>query len=133
MARWLVKSDPDTYSFADLVRDQTTTWDGIANAAALGHLRRMAEGDDCLVYETGGVKAIVGRARVASAPKADPADPKLATVALRAGPPIARPLSLAAIKADPEFAAWELVRISRLSVMPVPEPIWQRIERLTRA
>lgn len=132
MARWLVKSDPDTYSYADLAREKRTTWDGIANAAALGHLRRMAKGDDCLVYETGGVKAIVGRAKVVSAPRADPADPKLATVELAAGEPLARPLTLAAIKADPAFAAWELVRISRLSVMPVPEPIWQRIERLTR-
>jgi predicted RNA-binding protein with PUA-like domain len=133
MAHWLVKSDPDTYSFADLLREKKTTWDGIANAAALGHLRRMAKGDDCLVYETGGVKAIVGFARVASAPKADPKTPKLATVELAAGKPVGRPLTLAAIKADPAFAAWELVRIARLSVMPVPEPIWLRIERLTRA
>jgi len=132
MARWLVKSDPDTYSFADLARDRKTIWDGIANAAALGHLRRMAKGDDCLVYETGGVKAIVGYAKVASTPRADPADPRLATVELAAGKPAARPLTLAAIKSDPAFAAWELVRISRLSVMPVPEPIWQRVERLTR-
>lgn len=132
MARWLVKSDPDTYSFADLLREKRTTWDGIANAAALGHLRRMAKGDHCLVYETGDVKAIVGHARVVSAPTADPVNPKLASVVLAAGEPVARPLTLAEIKADPAFAAWELVRISRLSVMPVPEPVWQRIERLTR-
>ena len=128
MARWLVKSDPDTYSFADLVRDRTTTWDGVANAAALGHLAPDEAGRRLLVYETGDVKAIVGRAKVVSAPKADPDDPKLATVELAAGGAVARPLTLAAIKADPAFAGWELVRISRLSVMPVPEPIWQRIE-----
>jgi len=131
MAHWLVKSDPDTYSFADLLREKTTTWDGIANAAALGHLRRMAKGDDCLVYESGDVKAIVGYAKVAAAPRPGIVDPKLATVELAAGKPVARPLTLAAIKADPEFAAWELVRISRLSVMPVPAPIWRRIVRLT--
>ena len=127
MAHWLVKSDPDSYSFADLARDRKTTWDGIANAAALGHLRRMVKGDDCLVYETGDVKAIVGRAKVVSAPRADPADPKLATVELAAGEPVARPLTLAAIKADSAFADLALVRQGRLSVVPVPEPLWKRL------
>jgi predicted RNA-binding protein with PUA-like domain len=133
MARWLVKSDPDDYSFADLARDRRTLWDGITNAAALGHLRRMKQGDDCLVYETGGVKAIVGRAKVASAPRADRRDPKLVAVELAAGKAVKRPLTLARVKADPAFATWELVRNSRLSVMPVPEPLWQRIDRLTDA
>lgn len=131
MARWLVKSDPDEYSFADLVRDKRTVWDGISNAAALGHLRRMKKGDDCFVYETGKIKSIVGRAKIASAPRADPRDPKLVVIDLSAGAPVARPLSLAEIKADPAFAAWELVRISRLSVMPVPEEIGRRLDRLT--
>lgn len=130
MARWLVKSDPDDYAFADLVRDRRTRWDGVTNAAALGHLRAMRRGDDCLVYETGAVKAIVGRARVASNPVADRADPKLVSVALAAGAPLPRPVPLAAVKADPAFAGWELVRISRLSVMPVPEPLWRRILRM---
>ncbi|MGH7338344.1 MAG: EVE domain-containing protein [Myxococcota bacterium] len=133
MARWLVKSDPDDYAFADLARDGKTLWDGITNAAALGHLRRMKPGDDCLVYETGGVKAIVGRARVAAAPRADRRDPKLVAVELAAGEPVKRPLTLAQVKADPAFATWELVRNSRLSVMPVPEPLWERIGRLTDA
>jgi predicted RNA-binding protein with PUA-like domain len=132
MARWLVKSDPDTYAFADLVRERRTTWDGIANAAALGHLRRMKKGDDCLVYESGGVKAIVGRARVVAGPANNSVNPRLASVELAAAGALAHPVSLAAIKADPAFAAWELVRISRLSVMPVPDPLWQRIEAMAR-
>ena len=131
MARWLVKSDPDDYGFADLVRDRRTVWDGITNAAALGHLRKMRKGDDCLVYETGKVKAIVGRAQVASAPVADRRDPKLVSVELAAGRFLKRALPLATVKADPTFATWELVRNSRLSVMPVPEPLWQRLEHLS--
>jgi predicted RNA-binding protein with PUA-like domain len=131
MAHWLVKSDPDDYAFADLVRDGRTLWDGITNAAALGHLRKMQKGDDCLVYETGGVKAIVGRAKLASAPKPDRRDPKLVAVELVAGEAVKRELTLAEVKADPAFAAWELVRNSRLSVMPVPEPLWRRIGVLT--
>lgn len=131
MACWLLKSDPDDYGFADLVRDRATRWDGVANAAALGHLRRMKKGDLVFVYETGEVKAIVGRATVAADAEPGVDDPKLATVRLRAGKRLVRPLSLATIKADPAFAAWELVRISRLSVMPVPEPIRLRIESLS--
>ena len=131
MARWLVKADPDDYSFADLARDGKTRWDGITNPGALLHLRKMAKGDDCLVYETGKVKAIVGRAKVASAPKADPKNPKLVSVELAAEGAVARPLALAEVKDDPAVAAWDLVRNSRLSVMSVPEPLWKRIERRT--
>ena len=131
MAHWLVKSDPDDYAFADLVRDGKTLWDGITNAAALGHLRKMKQGEACLVYETGDVKAIVGRAKVASAPRTDRRDPKLVAVELAAGTAVKRRLTLAEVKADPAFALWELVRNSRLSVMPVPEPLWQRIGSLT--
>ncbi len=127
MARWLVKSDPDSYAFADLVRERRTVWDGVANAAALGHLRAMRRGDDCLIYETGKVKAVVGRAKVAATSLAAGADPRSPRVELAAGPPLARPVSLAEIKSDPAFADFALVKIGRLSVMPVSEPLWQRL------
>ena len=129
MARWLVKTEPEEYSFADLQRAGRDVWDGVRNNAALKHMRAMRPGDEVLVYHTGGVRAIVGLARVASAPYPDPkaGDPRWIVVDLEAVAPLARPVTLAAIKADPAFAGWELVRISRLSVMPVPDPLWERI------
>jgi len=129
-AHWLVKTEPSTYSFENLLRDRRTRWDGVANAVALKHLRAMAEGDDVLVYHTGDVKAAVGLARVASAPYADPKDAKLTVVDLAAVRALPRAVSLAAVKADPAFADFSLVRIGRLSVMPVPEPLWQRLLRM---
>jgi predicted RNA-binding protein with PUA-like domain len=127
--RWLVKSDPDTYSFDDLARDRKTVWDGVANALALKHIREMRKGDEVLVYHTGDERTVVGLARVASDPYADPKarDPKLAVVDLAAGERLARPVGLAEIKADPAFADFALVRQGRLSVMPVAEPLWKRI------
>lgn len=127
--RWLVKSDPETYSYADLRRDQKTVWDGVANAVALKHIRAMRKGDEVLVYHTGDEKAVMGHARVASDPYADPKqkDPKLAVMDLAAGEPLARPVALSEIKADPAFADFALVRQGRLSVMPVPDALWKRI------
>jgi predicted RNA-binding protein with PUA-like domain len=129
MSRWLVKSDPETYAFDDLVRERRARWDGVANALALRHLGAMRPGDEVLVYESGQVKAVVGRARVISSPYPDPVadDPKLVVVDLEAGARLARPVPLAAVRADPAFAAFELVRQSRLSVMPVPAPLWKRL------
>lgn len=133
MARWLLKTEPETYSFDDLLRDQKTVWDGVANALALKHIRAMRKGDEVLVYHTGDEKAAVGLAAVASAPYADPAagDDKLAVVDLRAGKRLASPVPLSAIKADPAFAGWNLLRIGRLSVVPVPEGMWDRLIELS--
>ncbi len=127
--RWLLKTDPDTYSWADLVREQKTVWDGVTNALALKHLRAMREGDEAIVYETGGVKAAMGIARVASDPYLDPQrkDPKLAVVDLAAVRPLPRPVPLSEIKADPSLADFALVRLPRLSVIPVSGAQWQRI------
>lgn len=129
MPRWLVKSDPETYAFDDLVRERRARWDGVANALALRHLAAMRPGDEVLIYESGKVKAAVGRARVVSVPYPDPAagDPRRLVVDLEAGPRLPRPVTLAAVRAEPAFAAFELVRQSRLSVMPVPEPLWRRL------
>jgi predicted RNA-binding protein with PUA-like domain len=115
---WLVKTEPSTYSFAELQREGTSTWDGVKNPLALKHLRAMQPGDDVLVYHTGNEKAVVGIATVVSA--GDP--PKL-----KATRPLARPVTLAEVKADKAFADLALVRIGRLSVMPVGAAHFRKI------
>jgi len=127
--RWILKSEPTTYSFADLRRDRKTTWDGVRNAAALIHLRAMRRGDEVLIYHSGAEKAVVGMARLTSDPYPDPAagDPRYVVVDLVPDQPLPRPVPLAALKAEPLFADLGLVRISRLSVMPVAAAQWRRI------
>lgn len=132
---WLIKSDPEEYSAADLEREGRTTWDGVSNAVALKHLRAMAVGDALLVYHTGEERAIVAVGEVAGKPKADPRDMsgKLSTVEISFTRRLDKPVSLADIKADPAFANFELVRIGRLSIMPVPPPLWERIMKMAGA
>lgn len=132
MPYWLVKSDPETYGLDDLEREGKTVWDGVKNAVALRHIRSIRKGDGVLVYHSGADKAIVGLARAAADPYADPKahDPKLAVFDLEFIRRVKRPVTLAAIKADPSFAAFDLVRMSRLSVMPVPEPLWKRLLKM---
>jgi predicted RNA-binding protein with PUA-like domain len=125
MADWLVKSDPDTYGLGDLERDGKTTWDGVANAVALKHIRAIRKGDRVLVYHSGGDKAIVGIGHAASDGRDDPRDPKLAVFDLAFDRRLQRPVTLQAIKADARYAEWALVRQSRLSVMPVPAALWK--------
>lgn len=127
MSYWLVKTEPSTYSFDDLRREKRARWDGVTNPVALKNLREMAAGDEVLVYHTGDEKACVGLARVASAPYPDPKNAKLTVVDLEPIRPLAKPVTLAAVKADPAFAEWALVRIGRLSVMPVPAGLWKRV------
>jgi predicted RNA-binding protein with PUA-like domain len=129
MAHWLVKTEPSTYSFEDLVREKRARWDGVANPVALRNLREMTPGDDVLVYHTGDVKAAVGLAKVASEPYPDPKskDEKLTVIDLEAGKPLAHPVTLKAVKADPAFADFALVRQGRLSVMAVPPDLWKRL------
>ncbi len=135
VACWLVKTEPNDYSFDDLVRDGRTRWDGIKNALALKHLRQMKRGDEVLVYHTGKEKAVIGTAAVVRGPHADPEqdDPKLAVVDLKAGKALPAPVTLAAVKADPSFADFALVRMSRLSVMPVTAAQKRRLMTLARA
>lgn len=129
MAGWLVKSDPETYGARDLERDGTTTWDGVANPTAQRHLRSMKFGDPVLVYHTGDEKAIVALAHVASAPRPDANDKqrRLAVVDLAFGRWLDRPVTLREVKQDSAFANFDLVRLSRLSVMPVAQPYWERL------
>ena len=126
---WLVKEEPAHYSFDDLVRDGRTRWSGVRNPLAQKHLRAMQKGDRVLYYHTGNEKAIVGTATVASAPAPDPADPagRLFAVEIKAGKRLAEPVTLAEIKAQPFFADFPLVRMARLSVMPVTDAQWERI------
>jgi predicted RNA-binding protein with PUA-like domain len=107
---WLVKTEPSTYSFDDLKREGVATWDGVKNPVAMKHLRAMQPGDEVFVYHTGNEKAVIGMATVVAA--GDP--PKL-----KAKGPLGRPVTLAEIKKDKTFADSPLVRIGRLSVMPV--------------
>ena len=126
---WLLKTEPSTYSFADLVREQCTTWDGVANPTALKNLRAMKNGDQALIYHTGEEKAVVGIARIVSNPYTDPAqqDPKLVVVDLAPVRALKLPIALSRVKADPRFADFALVRIPRLSVMPVTEEQWDAL------
>jgi predicted RNA-binding protein with PUA-like domain len=127
---WILKTDADSYPFEWLERDHRTVWDGVANPLALKHLRAMAEGDMALVYHSGTGKALVGLARIAGAPRPDPTDPKLTVVDIEVGRRLPRPVSLATVKSDPAFADLGLVRMSRLSVMPVAPPQWRRLLQL---
>ncbi|GGB25777.1 ubiquinol-cytochrome c reductase [Sphingomonas metalli] len=129
MARFLVKTEPDSYFWDDLVRDGGTEWDGVRNHAAAGHLRAMAVGDPVLVYHSGAAKAVVGIARVARAARPD-GDGGWVSVALEPVAPLPRQVTLAAMKADPACADMAMIRQSRLSVSPVRDTEWAAVERL---
>jgi len=126
---WLLKTEPDHYSYADLERDGATIWDGVANNTALMHIRTMQPGDLALIYHTGDERQAVGIAEVTSAPYADPqaGDPKLVVVDVRPLRRLPRPVTLAAVKADPEFADFALVRLGRLSVVPATDAQWAKL------
>jgi predicted RNA-binding protein with PUA-like domain len=126
---WILKTEPSTYGFTDLVRERRTRWEGVSNPVALKHLRSMLEGDDAFIYHTGNEKSLVGLARIASAPYPDPArkDEKLVVVDVEVGKPLPRPVSLAEIKAEPAFKDLGLVRLPRLSVVPVEPEKWKRL------
>jgi len=132
MNRWLVKQEPGCYSYADLEKEGETLWDGVANALAQKHLRGMAPGDEVLFYHSGDEKAIVGIMSVAAGPEPMAEDEKKVAVRMKNVRRLANPVTLAAIKADPAFAEWELVRISRLSVMPVSDALWKLIEKIAK-
>jgi predicted RNA-binding protein with PUA-like domain len=129
---WILKTEPSTYGFTDLVRERRTRWEGVSNAVALKHLRSMLEGDDALIYHTGNEKSLIGLARIVSAPYPDPKrdDPRLVVVDIEAGRPLPRRVSLAEIKADPAFKELGLVRLSRLSVVPAEPDQWHRLLRM---
>ena len=133
MARWLFKEEPEHYSFADLRKDGRTVWDGVTNALARKNLRQVRKGDKVFYYHTGKEKAIVGEMRVVADPRPDPeGDDKSVVVDVEPVRALKRAVTLAEIKDDAVLADWELVRLSRLSVMPVTEEQWQRVEEMSR-
>jgi predicted RNA-binding protein with PUA-like domain len=132
--KWLVKEEPGTYSYEQFEKDGKTVWSGVKNPLAQIHLRAIRKGDRVLYYHTGKEKAVVGIAKATCDAYPDPADPsgKLSAVDLAPEKKLPTPVPLATIKADKAFENFPLVKISRLSVMPVSDVEWARIEKLSR-
>ena len=131
---WLVKEEPDNYSYTQFLADRTTVWAGVKNPVAQRNLREMQKGDRVFFYHTGKEKAIVGTATVAKIAYPDPKDKTggLVVVELAAGKALKRPVTLKEIKADKRFATMPLVRIARLSVQPVTDEQWEMIEEASK-
>jgi predicted RNA-binding protein with PUA-like domain len=134
MAQWLVKEEPEHYSYDQLERDRKTVWAGVRNPLAQKHLRGIRKGDRILYYHTGKEKAVVAISRAIGNAYPDPDDTsgKAYVVDIAPVERLRRPVTLAEIKADKVFASFPLVRMARLSVMPVSDAEWARIERLSR-
>jgi len=133
VARWLMKSEPESYSWADLVRDGGTEWDGVRNNAARLHLKAMKIGDEAFFYHSMSDKAVVGIMRITRAAQPDPKNSDWVSVRVEPVRPLARPVTLAEIKAEPRLAKMELIRQSRLSVAPVRDEEWNVVLELARA
>jgi predicted RNA-binding protein with PUA-like domain len=119
---YLLKTEPSEYSFADLQRDKTTVWDGVSNPVALRNLRAMKPGDHLVIYETGDHKSAVGTASVVAVEASDPKNPQ---VKIKVGEALAKPVTLAEVKANKQFAESPLVRQGRLSVVPLTAAQYQ--------
>ena len=132
MAYWIMKSEPSSYSWGDLVRDGATEWDGVRNNAARLHLRSMKEGDEAFFYASMTDKAIVGIMKVTRGPQPDPKDENWVSVRVEPLKPIG-PVTLKAIKDEPKLAKMELLRQSRLSVAPVREDEWKLVLQMARS
>ena len=132
MNHWLFKSDPETYAWQDLVKVKKEVWNGVRNNLALKYLRSVKPGDQIFIYHSGDDKAIVGIAEAHSHSYPDPSEKneKLAVVDIKAVEPLKRLVTLFEIKANPKLKDWELVRFSRLSVMPVTSEQWKEVLRL---
>ena len=133
MAYWLMKSEPESYSWGDLVRDGGTEWDGVRNNAARLHLRAMKKGDEALFYHSMSDKAVVGIMRITREAAPDPKDAEWVSVRVEPVRPLERPVTLAEIKAVSALAKMELIRQSRLSVAPVRPDEWQAVLRMAAA
>jgi predicted RNA-binding protein with PUA-like domain len=133
MAHWLMKSEPGTYSWADVVRDGSTEWDGVRAPAARLHLKAMNRGDEAFFYHSGDERAVIGIMRVTREAAPDPKDPNWVSVAVEPVRALERPVSLKEIKSTPKLAKMELIRQSRLSVSPVRDEEWETIVKLAKA
>ena len=127
MAYWVMKSEPESYSWADLVRDGGTEWDGVRNNAARLHLRAMKKGDEAFLYHSMSDKAVVGIMRIIREAQPDPKDANWVSVRVEPVKELPRPVTLAEIKAEPKLAKMELIRQSRLSVAPVRAEEWRTV------
>jgi predicted RNA-binding protein with PUA-like domain len=132
--RWLFKTEPSVYSYQQLEKDKKTVWDGVKNNLALKNLKDIQKGDPILIYHTGDEKAAVGVARALSGAYPDPSkkDPKLLVVDIEAVKSLPRPVTLAEVKANKKLANFDLVRLSRLSIMKVSDEQWETLEGMTR-
>jgi predicted RNA-binding protein with PUA-like domain len=122
-----MKSEPGTYSWADLERDGSTEWDGVRNPAARLHLKAMRPGDEAFFYHSGDERSVIGIMRITRAAAPDPKDSSWVSVEVEPLRALKEPVTLKAIKADPRLAKMELIRQSRLSVSPVRDDEWQAI------
>lgn len=132
MAHWLLKTEPDSYGWADLVQDGGTEWDGVRNAAAANHLRAIREGDLALLYHSGAEKAVVGIVRVTREARKDGDEGNWVSVAIEPVEALPHPVTLAAMKAEPRLAGMAMLRQSRLSVSPVAQEEWAALMELAR-
>lgn len=135
MTMWLLKTEPDAYSYDDLERNGQTMWDGVTQNQALQNLRKIEAGDLALIYHTGDERAIVGIADVVRGSYVNPEEenPKLAVCDVRAKSRLEKPVTLAQIKAHPPLQNWDLVRLARLSVVPVSDEQWKIVRALAEA
>jgi predicted RNA-binding protein with PUA-like domain len=133
VAYWLLKTEPEEYSYCDLERDGSTVWNGVSNSLALKHLRTMEIGDLALIYHTGKERRVIGVAQIISRPYPDPNldDIKRVVVQVQAVRKVSQPVTLSQIKQDGNFEGFDLLRLTRLSVVPVSESHWQRLLQLT--
>jgi predicted RNA-binding protein with PUA-like domain len=129
---WLVKEEPENYSYSQFQSDRSTVWAGVRNPVAQRHLREMKKGDRVFFYHTGKEKAVIGTATVAKTSYPDPKDNNLVVVELAAGKALKRPVTLAEIKADKRFSDMPLVRVPRLSVQPITDDQWDMIEAISK-
>jgi predicted RNA-binding protein with PUA-like domain len=133
--RWLFKTEPSVYSFQQLQNDKKTVWDGVANNLALKNLKDIKNGDFIFIYHTGDERQAVGTARALGGAYPDPSkdDPKLLVVDVEAGKPLAKPVTLAEVKAHPKLKNFDLVRNSRLSIMKVTDEQWEIMEGMAKS
>ncbi|MGI0082863.1 MAG: EVE domain-containing protein [Nitrosopumilaceae archaeon] len=126
---WLVKQEPSTYNYDVLEKEKRTVWDGVHNNLALKHINSMKKGDQALFYHSGDEKQIVGIIEIITNPYPNPKEDNKRFVVVDVKPikKLKRPITLDEMKKDSIFKNWELLRISRLSVMPVPKKLWDEI------
>jgi predicted RNA-binding protein with PUA-like domain len=134
MANWLLKTEPNVYSFADLQRDKKTMWDGIKNNLALKHLKTVKKGDRCIIYHTGGLRICVGLGRATTGAYADPEkdDPRLLVFDIKVGKALPREVSLAEMKLNPKLEGFDLLRLGRLSFVPVSDAHYDVIMEMAK-